>query len=211
MTNYNKSGIYWIRNFTTGKYYVGSAVNISIRFTSHRSRLNRNVHGNPYLQSAWNKYGEKTFEFKILECCEKEKLIEREQYWIDQTRCYEKEIGYNVRKVAESNFGIEWSIETKNRMAKSQTGRKHSIETRAKMSVSQTGRIVTDKMKLIQSITHKGNTYRLGKTSSEESKIKNRLSHLGKKASEETKAKMSIARQKYLEKKQNGTQENINT
>jgi hypothetical protein len=37
------------------------------------------------LQNAWNKYGEDNFYFSVLELVpDKDKLIEREQYWIDK-------------------------------------------------------------------------------------------------------------------------------
>ena len=59
------SGIYLIENTVNGKVYVGSAVNFNERFRVHNYYLSRGSHHSPKLQYAWNKYGEKSFTFKI--------------------------------------------------------------------------------------------------------------------------------------------------
>jgi len=51
------SGIYQIKNTLNGKFYVGSAVNIKQRWSTHISSLNKNNHHSGHLQNAWNKYG----------------------------------------------------------------------------------------------------------------------------------------------------------
>lgn len=86
-------GIYQIRNTITNKIYIGSAKNFYNRFRIHKSFLNRNKHNNSYLQLAWNKYGAKNFEFIILEYCEADKLIEREQIYLDWFKCCDRSIG----------------------------------------------------------------------------------------------------------------------
>lgn len=64
------SGVYEIRNALNNKRYIGSSINIYRRWRDHKRMLNLSVHPNKHLQSAWNKYGEKHFVFKILETCE---------------------------------------------------------------------------------------------------------------------------------------------
>ena len=65
------SGIYKIIHKKSGKYYVGSSMNINIgtnsRLNTHLRYLKSNRHRNDYLQNAWNKYGKTAFEFKIVE------------------------------------------------------------------------------------------------------------------------------------------------
>ena len=62
-----KSGIYQILNKLNNKIYVGSAVNLSNRWSTHKCKLKQNKHGSPILQNAWNKYGEDAFKFEVLE------------------------------------------------------------------------------------------------------------------------------------------------
>lgn len=118
-----KSGIYHIKNSTNGKFYLGSAFNLIKRWSRHRSLLRYSRHPNSYLQAAWNKYGEAAFEFQILEYHGKEKLIEREQAWLDWLTPYDKNIGYNISKTANNDrTGILHTKESKNKMSQSHKG-----------------------------------------------------------------------------------------
>ena len=101
------SGIYQIKNICTNKFYIGSALNIEKRKNEHFNLLLRNRHFNSHLQNAWNKYGEENFKFEILEECEREKLIEKEQYYLDTLKPL-----YNICKIAGSSLGIKRSTET---------------------------------------------------------------------------------------------------
>lgn len=76
--NYKFSGIYIILNKLNGKKYVGSSKNIYSRWMKHRALLRINKHYNPHLQNAWNKYGENSFLFSVLERCSAEILLEKE-------------------------------------------------------------------------------------------------------------------------------------
>lgn len=60
-------GIYKIINIVNNKFYVGSAVDLKRRKTRHFSELRSNKHNNRHLQAAWNKYGEQSFVFVVLE------------------------------------------------------------------------------------------------------------------------------------------------
>ena len=77
------SGIYCIINIESGKRYIGSSLNIYQRLLCHRSLLRNQKHENRKLQSAWNKHKEELFDYYILEFCDKENLITREQFYID--------------------------------------------------------------------------------------------------------------------------------
>jgi GIY-YIG catalytic domain len=79
------SGVYQIRYNQNGKIYIGSAVNLQWRWRSHRRDLGNGVHVNPHLQSAWNLYGETSFEFSVLQYVEEHRLLASEQLWIDKT------------------------------------------------------------------------------------------------------------------------------
>lgn len=91
--NLNVSGIYCIINLKNNKRYIGSSKNIRLRLWGHRSELRHNSHDNDHLQKAWNKYKESNFDYFIIETCTEDKLLEREQFYID-TMCPE----YNMNK-----------------------------------------------------------------------------------------------------------------
>lgn len=62
-----KCGVYQIACTKNNKIYIGSSKNILSRWKHHTSELNRNCHGNMFLQEDWNKYGQDNFKFTILE------------------------------------------------------------------------------------------------------------------------------------------------
>lgn len=112
-----KSGIYRILNLKNNKFYIGSAKNLNSRASNHRANLRSGSHENPYLQHAWNKYGEKFFKFDVVEFCLAEECLEHEQHWLDSTECWNDKVGYNIARQAGNIMG----------------GRNHSEESKAKM------------------------------------------------------------------------------
>lgn len=88
-------GIYKITNGVNNKVYIGQSVNLKQRQLTHFGELRNNNHYNSYLQRSFNKYKEIFFEFEIIENCDKEKLYERENYWISYYKSYIREYGYN--------------------------------------------------------------------------------------------------------------------
>jgi len=77
------SGVYFIINTTNGHYYIGSSQSVDSRFNAHISMLKNNSHINIHLQNAVNKYRLDKFEFKIIEQVEPEKLLMKEQEYLD--------------------------------------------------------------------------------------------------------------------------------
>lgn len=114
-------GIYGIYNTVTGDQYVGSAKNFYARKKLHLLHLTQGKHHSIVLQRAWNKYNENTFKFLYLEKVENcEKLIEREQWWIDNSNSV-----YNICKTAGSSLGVKRSKESREKMRKAHLGEKH--------------------------------------------------------------------------------------
>jgi hypothetical protein len=95
------SGIYIIKNKIDNKIYVGSSLNLDYRKQKHFWMLKKNVHDNQHLQNSFNLYGESNFEFTIVEECEHEKLILRENFFIDYYQSNLSLYGYNLAKVNE--------------------------------------------------------------------------------------------------------------
>ena len=115
-----KSGIYKITNIINSKLYIGSAIDIYLRWKGHIQLLQNNKHHSIYLQNSWNKYGGGNFKFEVIEYIEdKNKLIEREQFYLDTYKPYEPQNGYNESPTARSPLGVKHTEETKNIMGKS--------------------------------------------------------------------------------------------
>jgi hypothetical protein len=96
-----KCGIYKIKNNETNDFYIGSSYHIEKRWQRHIYDLDRKKHNNIYLQRVFNKYGIGVFEFDIIELCEKEKLLIREQFYLDSLKPK-----YNIAKTAKGGDNI---------------------------------------------------------------------------------------------------------
>lgn len=94
-------GIYRIQNKQDGKCYYGSSANIEKRLTQHLKTLRNSTHHNAHLQRAWNKYGEDVFVFEIVEECEPDQMLIREQYYLDINVD-----GYNIGKKSSGGDNI---------------------------------------------------------------------------------------------------------
>lgn len=143
----NGPGIYAITNNTNGKIYVGSAVNIRRRWQAHYYSLRRSSHGNPHLQAAWTKYGSGAFTLDVLEYLEEpeiDRLLSREQYWIDTLRAADPRYGYNICRNAGSPLGRLHTEETKRRIGNAIRGRRHTEETKRRIGEAHRGREFTE-------------------------------------------------------------------
>lgn len=128
--------IYSIVNKINGKKYIGSAFIFNRRKNKHLSELRRGIHHSSILQNAWNKYGEENFEFQILEEIDEKKiLIEREQWWLDNS---ERE--YNICPIAGNCEGRKHTDDAKRKIGEyNKTKKIYSKETRKKISESKLG------------------------------------------------------------------------
>jgi group I intron endonuclease len=163
------SGVYKILNKVNGKFYIGSSKDIHKRWLTHLSCLRRNKQPNRYLQFAFNKYREENFKLEIIEnVLDKNNLIKREEYWINELKSYNHSIGYNINRIV--NERVEFSQETIDKMSIARTGKKLTLEHR--LNISKAGK---------------------GKKRSEETKHKMSLSFKGRKWSEKAKYNNFIA------------------
>jgi len=183
------TGIYQIRNKINKKIYIGSAINIARRWNEHIFRLGKQKHGNPHLQSVWDKYGQDNFEFTVLEECEKENLIEREQYYLDILKPK-----YNICRKAYSCLGVKRTEETRAKMSAARIGKPHMFLAKPYrlMSISKKGKKLSDETKKKLSIARRR---RPGIPHTLESRKKISLSLMGRtgrKHSTETKMKISL-------------------
>lgn len=202
MKKNNNCGIYAIVNKVNCKIYVGSSKNLSKRRITHFYQLRKNIHKNAYIQQSFSKYGEKNFEWKILEYCKEEKLIEREQYYMNYYNSTNRDCGYNLS--LKTNRSII-SEETKRKMSEAQKGKKLSPEAKEKLRVANLGKTLSEEHKKRVSMTQTGRKHSLehiekcrvkhiGSKRSDETKEKIRLAAIGRRASEETKKRISLSK-----------------
>lgn len=140
-------GVYAIKNNLDGKIYIGSSVDILNRFKRHKYELIRGEHNNKYLQCAWNKYGGDNFSFELLEPVrDKNKLRERETYYIKLYDCTNKKCGYNLLNDSNIGLGVSASAEIRKKISAAckgelngNFGRKNSPEVIKKMRDARWG------------------------------------------------------------------------
>lgn len=114
----DSGGIYKIVNKTNGKIYIGSAINLRTRWNRHKSELRRNIHCNMILQRSWNRYGEESFQYEIVELIDDKNYLEnREQHWIDTYKSYERSVGYNILRKAYNSTGFKHDDESKRKIS----------------------------------------------------------------------------------------------
>jgi predicted GIY-YIG superfamily endonuclease len=208
------SGVYLIFCIQNEKVYIGSSINIRKRFYSHKKLLKKNKHHNNYLQNCYNKYGENSLQYLVIELTEKEKLREREQFWFNSV---ENKYTLNISPINPKEFIFKTNISEDRKEILRQRCKNWILtpEQRKKISDSKKGYKLTEEHKKKLSIAHKG--YKMpeeqkrkiseankGRIVSEETKKKlslaNKGQNLGGKLSEETKKKIGIAgRRKCLD------------
>lgn len=99
--NRDKTGVYRIRNAENGKMYVGSTgKGFYVRCRKHREDLRAGRHHCDYLQKSWNKHGEQSFVFEVVEVCEPQWSIAQEQVFIDYWKAANPDFGYNTNPIA---------------------------------------------------------------------------------------------------------------
>lgn len=105
--------IYQILNKANNKKYIGQTVNFKNRKKRHLTDLRCHRHDNKHLQSAFDKYGENSFEFSILyeEDCSQERLNELEEYYIKKYDTYLN--GYNCNRGGQQHNGFESKLKEK--------------------------------------------------------------------------------------------------
>lgn len=164
-------GIYCIES-SCGKVYIGSAVSLRTRFMSHRRSFEINKHDNERLQNYCNKYGTDSLSFKVLEYCDRDRLIEREQFYIDTLNPF-----FNIARTAGATYGLKPWLNKKHTEETKAKIKAASLETFAKrpkkikpvkLTRQQNNERIaslnkTPERRKRSSDLHKGNTYWLGK------------------------------------------------
>jgi len=118
--NKNKSGIYMWKNSKNGKQYIGSAIDLSKRLFFYYSKTYMEdalTRGNSHIYRALLKNVYSNFSLIILEYCEPEQCIEREDYYLCSLP-HE----YNILEKAGSRIGSKHSDDTKTKISDAKKG-----------------------------------------------------------------------------------------
>lgn len=126
-----RSGIYGIRNKLNQKIYVGSAVDVKKRWSTHLTVLKQGKHHSHRLQKAWDKFGQENFEWVILQKCRVENLIRYEQQWLEFYQSANSKHGYNILSIAGSPLGSKRTPEVKLKMSEIARRRNYDPEYNA--------------------------------------------------------------------------------
>lgn len=164
------SGIYSIKNKKNGKIYIGQSVNITPRWWDHKKLLRKEKHPNDHLQSAWNMYGEESFEFIIIEECDESQLDEKEKFWILHFNSNDKKYGYN--NSIGGDFNPMKSSYIANKVSKKLKGRSFSEEHRKNLSKAHKGKKLSKKHRENMSKAHLENNPWKGQKHEKSSKLK---------------------------------------
>jgi group I intron endonuclease len=129
--NKNKSIIYRWVNKINNKEYIGSSSNAHVRLAKYFDKfILQNI--NMSIYKAILKYGSSNFILQIIEYCEPENVISREQFYLDNF-----DFEYNQLSKANSSLGFKHSEETLARMKgrKNALGYKHTASTKKTLSL----------------------------------------------------------------------------
>lgn len=210
-------GIYEIVNKLNNKRYIGNTMqDFKVRWSQHKSLLNKNKHHSEHLQFSWNKHGTDNFEFKIVEVLKtKEECVQREQYYIDFYNSYNAEFGYNMCPTAGSPAGRKLSEEHKHKIglaskgktiseeqklaiSKANKGKRMPEHVRQKLAEANLNKVFSEEQRKRISEATKGEKNPFyGKKHTEETIKKLRDINLGRKHTEETLLKM---KNRYIDK-----------
>ena len=146
--------IYKTTNLINGKFYIGQD-----------SNNNPEYYGSGTIfKQALKKYGKENFIKEIVEVCStREELIEREIYWIKETKA--QKLGYNI---ADGGWGGNtYTEETKERVSKISRARKHTSEAIKRIKQTREERKkqnpdiykMSDERKKLMSKIHKGKVH----------------------------------------------------
>ena len=91
-------GIYKITNILNGKCYIGRSTSVRKRLTDHiKSAIGISTIADQYIHQVMRKENLWNFRFELIEECDKDKLNEREKYYIDFFQTADTTYGYNQK------------------------------------------------------------------------------------------------------------------
>lgn len=120
------ASIYGIKNVIDNKIYIGSSINYKRRKHQHFYELKNKIHSNEYLQRAYDKYGKEKFHMFLIEECDISERVQREVFFIEKNKSYDKNFGYNIYQ--PNGDGFQCSEETIKKMVYAKINNNKNIE-----------------------------------------------------------------------------------
>jgi len=131
-------GVYALVNKVTGKYYIGSSINLYNRIRDYYSPWYISTYPGLIISKAITKYGFINFSVLVIETCTPETVTEREQYYLD-----EYDPHYNILKLAYRPVGFKHTEESKAKMRESNKTRIQTQGFSVKVTDTATGVVAT--------------------------------------------------------------------
>lgn len=135
-------GVYKITNILNGDFYIGSSIHVENRWKGHKREAKRaSADYRSRLYAAMRKYGIANFSVTIVEECEVDVLLLREQYYLDTLQP-----PYNIKtKVGDLHRGP--------------TGYQHTEEWKAERARQQSEHMLTPERREQSRLAREGKTY----------------------------------------------------
>lgn len=147
-------GVYALVNKVTGKYYIGSSINLYNRIRDYYSPWYISNYPSLIISKSITKYGFINFSVLILETCTPEMVTEREQYYLDEFNPH-----YNVLKLAYRPTGFKHTEESKAKMREGNKNRVYSQTQGYSVKVTDT---ITGLVNTYNSIREAGRSINAG-------------------------------------------------
>jgi len=134
--NKNKAGIYMWTHIESGKFYIGSAEDLSKRFKNYFNKSYLDNNKSMYINKALFLHGYLGFTLAILEYIDilnlskeeaRQLILSREQYYLDLIFSEDKPNTYNILKKADSRLGKTHSTESIEKMSLAKSGKNNPM------------------------------------------------------------------------------------
>lgn len=125
----------------SGRKYIGQTIHFIFRMYKYSRMI---CDKQPKLFNSFKKYGWDNHVFEILEICDKDKLNELEDYYINLHNTFNTEIGMNLRSGGNHS---RLSKESREKLRQANLGKKYSKETNYKKGSGLRGKNISEEVK----------------------------------------------------------------
>ena len=129
-----KAGVYCWYNNVNGNFYIGSAVNLNPRINDYFQEWYLREKNNLIIVRALTHYKMDSFSLLILEVTDKDNVLNREQYYLDEFKPV-----YNILTKVYNSLGFTHTEESIEKIRQKAVGRTQSLEVRKRMSENRKG------------------------------------------------------------------------